>query len=244
VTKPAKQRISKLQNYKQMKRSEINQLIRDAKKFFEQRQFYLPPWAFRMPEDWAGRKGSVTEIVENGLGWDITDFGSGRFHKRGLFLFTLRNGHLKTGKKTYAEKIMIVEEEQETPLHFHWSKMEDIINRGGGNLVLELFYSDSEERLDETSPVEVKIDGIVKTFSPGEKVILGPGESICLEQGMYHRFYGEKGRGKVLVGEVSAVNDDKTDNRFLEPIGRFPEIEEDERPIHLLVSDYHKFVSD
>ena len=225
-----------------MKRSEINQLIREAKDFFKQMHFYLPPWAYWMPEDWAGKHDEVLEIIENGMGWDITDFGSGRFHERGLFLFTIRNGHLEKGKKPYAEKIMIVEEEQETPLHFHWSKMEDIINRGGGNLVLELFISDSAENLDETTPVRVKIDGVDRTFSPGEKVILKQGESICLDQGMYHRFYGEKGKGKVLVGEVSAVNDDGKDNRFLEPIGRFPEIEEDERPIHLLVSDYNKFL--
>ncbi len=225
-----------------MKRSEINQLIREAKGFFNQMHFYLPPWANWMPEDWAGKHNEVSEIIENGMGWDITDFGSGRFHERGLFLFTIRNGHLKKGKKPYAEKIMIVEEEQETPLHFHWRKMEDIINRGGGNLVLELFISDSAENLDENIPVRVKLDGVDSTFSPGEKVILKPGESICLDRGMYHRFYGEKGKGKVLVGEVSAVNDDSKDNRFLEPIGRFPEIEEDERPIHLLVSDYDKFV--
>jgi len=225
-----------------MKRSEINQLIRDAKLFFKEMHFYLPVWAYWMPEDWAGKKDEVSEIIENGMGWDITDFGGGRFHERGLFLFTIRNGHLEKGKKPYAEKIMIVEEEQETPLHFHWSKMEDIINRGGGNLVLELFISDPAENLDENTPVRVKIDGIDKTFSPGEKVILKPGESICLNQGIYHRFYGEKNKGTVLVGEVSAVNDDARDNRFLEPIGRFPKIEEDERPIHLLVSDYNKFL--
>ena len=62
-------------------------------------------------------------------------YGSGDFYKRGLFLFTLRNGKYNIDKKPYAEKIMIVEEEQETPMHHHWSKMEDIINRGGGNLV-------------------------------------------------------------------------------------------------------------
>ena len=30
------------------------------------------------------------------------------------------------------------------------------------------------------------------------------------------------------------VNDDTKDNRFYKPVGRFPEIEEDEPPIHLL----------
>jgi hypothetical protein len=59
---------------------------------------------------------------------------------------------------------------------------------------------------------------------------------------MYHKFYGEKGKGKVLVGEVSAVNDDASDNRFFEPVGRFPQIIEDEAPLHLLVSDYKKYL--
>ena len=45
----------------------------------------------------------------------------------------------------------------------------------------------------------------------------------------------------MLIGEVSTVNDDRTDNTFLDPIGRFSEIEEDVAPIHLLVSDYPKW---
>jgi len=77
---------------------------------------------------------------------------------------------------------------------------------------------------------------------PGGKVILTPGESICLEQGVFHRFYGEEGKGTVLVGEVSAVNDDSHDNCFYESVGRFPIIDEDEPPLHLLVSDYQNFV--
>ena len=46
----------------------------------------------------------------------------------------------------------------------------------------------------------------------------------------------------VLVGEVSMVNDDNLDNRFYEPIGRFPEIEEDEPPLYLLVGDYESIL--
>lgn len=48
--------------------------------------------------------------------------------------------------------------------------------------------------------------------------------------------------GDVLVGEVSTVNDDETDNIFREPIGRFAEVEEDEAPTHLLVSDYARWL--
>jgi len=224
-----------------MKRSEINQLIAESIIFFNQRKFKLPPWAFWKPEDWKGKYDTCSEIVDNMLGWDLTDFGSGDFSKRGLILFTIRNGNQQKDKKTYAEKAMIVGENQETPMHFHWSKMEDIINRGGGNLVIELYNSDEKEDFSNED-IRVKVDGVLRTVKPGGKVILTPGESICLEQGMYHRFYGEPGRGKVFVGEVSAVNDDNIDNRFHEPVGRFPEITEDEEPLHLLVSDYKRYL--
>ncbi len=224
-----------------MKRSEINQILKDAKAFMAEKQFMLPPWAYWSVSDWKKNKDDGQEIVENMLGWDITDFGLGDFNSRGLFSFTIRNGKFNVDKKPYAEKIMIVEENQETPLHFHWNKMEDIINRGGGNLVIELYNSTPENQLDTTA-VRFKTDGISRSVSAGGKVILSPGESICLEQGMYHRFYGEAGKGKVLVGEVSMVNDDNSDNCFYETIGRFPVIEEDEQPLHLLVSDYSKFI--
>jgi D-lyxose ketol-isomerase len=224
-----------------MNRSEINRIIESAKTFLAEHRFFLPPWAHWSPSEWENNKSRAAEVTDNMLGWDITDFGSGNFYRRGLFLFTLRNGRFGVDKKTYAEKIMIVEENQETPMHFHWSKMEDIINRGGGNLVIELYNSTPDESMADT-PVRVRVDGIERTVAPGSRVVLTPGESICLEQGVYHRFYGEPGRGKVLVGEVSMVNDDSADNRFHETVGRFPEVNEDEQPLHLLVSDYKKFI--
>ena len=224
-----------------MKRSEINQILKSAKAFMAEKLFILPQWAYWGMNDWKQNEESTQEIRENMLGWDITDFGSGDFYKRGLFLFTLRNGKFNVDKKPYAEKIMIVEENQETPMHYHWSKMEDIINRGGGNLIIELYNSTPDNKF-ETTPVNFKKDGVKGKVDAGGKVVLPPGESICLEQGMYHRFYGETGKGKVLVGEVSMVNDDANDNCFYEVIGRFPVIEEDVAPLHLLVSDYKKFL--
>jgi len=224
-----------------MKRSEINHLIRRSITFFNQMNFMLPPWAFWPPEEWKGKYHTCQEITDNMLGWDLTDFGSGDFSKRGLMLFSLRNGNPKKDRKVYAEKAMIVEENQETPMHFHWKKMEDIINRGGGNLILELYKSDSNEGYSDHSFL-VKIDGIIRTVKPGGSVVLTPGESICLEQCIYHRFYGEEGKGKVFVGEVSSVNDDSTDNRFYAEVGRFPDIEEDEAPLYLLVSDYPNYL--
>ncbi|ABB39318.1 protein of unknown function DUF1498 [Oleidesulfovibrio alaskensis G20] len=223
-----------------MKRSEINALIKDTKIFFDALGFRLPRWAGWKPAEWKGKGG--LEVVQNMLGWDITDYGAGDFEKKGLILFTIRNGNHAAGHpKRYAEKIMVVREGQVCPMHFHWSKTEDIINRGGGNLVIELYNSDKDEQLADT-PVTVLIDGIPQTVPAGGTVILEPGESIFLPQGMYHRFYGQQGRGKVLVGEVSSVNDDNTDNRFLHSMPRFPQIEEDEEPVHLLVTDYPAWV--
>ncbi len=224
-----------------MKRSEINQLIYSSIDFFNQMNFKLPPWAYWTPKAWEGKYETCSEIVDNMLGWDLTDFGSNDFHRCGLILFTIRNGNITKDKKPYAEKAMIVEELQETPMHFHWSKMEDIINRGGGNLIIELYKSDQDEKFSDQSFV-VKTDGVIRNLKPGDKITLTPGESICLEQGIYHRFYGEPGKGKVFVGEVSAVNDDTCDNRFFQPVGRFPEIIEDEKPLHLLASDYSKYL--
>ena len=224
-----------------MKRSEINKLIREALEFFDSMNFKLPPWGYWSHDDWNKNRKNCDEIFKNQLGWDLTDFGTGDFARSGLLLFTIRNGNLKFDQKPYAEKIMIVGEGQVTPMHFHWSKMEDIINRGGGNLMMELYYSDDNEEFTDQS-FEVSIDGVRKVLDPGSIVRLTPGESITLYQGLYHKFYGEKGKGKVMVGEVSAVNDDHTDNRFHDELGRFPEIVEDEPPVHLLVSDYEKYL--
>jgi hypothetical protein len=224
-----------------MKRSEINYLIGSSIEFFSVMSFKLPPWAYWSPDEWKGKYNHVSEIIDNMLGWDLTDFGSGDFHKCGLILFTIRNGNFKKDKKPYAEKIMIVEELQVTPMHFHWNKMEDIINRGGGNLVIDLYNSDKKEEFSDKN-IRLRVDGILREVQPGGKVVLTPGESICLEQGVYHRFYGEKGKGKVLVGEVSAVNDDSSDNRFYKLAGRFPDITEDAKPLYLLAADYKKYI--
>ena len=75
----------------------------------------------------------------------------------------------------------------------------------------------------------------------GSRIRLSPGESITLEPHCYHTFWGE---GRVLVGEVSLVNDDQQDNHFLQPMGRFPDVEEDEPPLYLLTRDYGLFLKE
>lgn len=224
-----------------MKRSEINAIIRHAIEFCRKMNFMLPPFVYWKPEEWAAKGSECSEIVENQLGWDITDFGSGDFYKVGLTLITLRNGNPNNEKyrKTYAEKIMIVRENQVTPMHYHYRKYEDIINRGGGNLAVMLYNRAADDALADT-PVTVSVDGVTCSVHAGGVLVLKPGESICMHAGLYHSFWGQAGTGNVLVGEVSRVNDDHSDNRFYEPTGRFPEIEEDEAPIHLLSTEYPK----
>jgi len=225
-----------------MKRSEINAIIRDTDEFIRRHCFHLPPFAYWTPDEWAAKGPEVREIVDHMLGWDITDFGLGDFANKGLFLFTIRNGdpaNLKSGKgKLYAEKLLIAGVEQITPFHFHWLKTEDIINRGGGKLAVQVYNATPDEGLADTDVV-VNTDGWVRTVAAGSVIVLSPGESITLLPYCYHSFWGLE--ETVLVGEVSTVNDDNTDNRFYEPIDRFPEIEEDEAPLYLLVNDYDRY---
>ena len=227
-----------------MKRSVINQEIREAIAFCDRHDFHLPKWATWPAERWQSVGAEADEVRRGGLGWDVTDFGSGDYAHLGLLAFTIRNGCMEEAKqnpgaKDYCEKLLRVGEGQVTPTHFHWAKMEDIINRAGGRLVIQLWLADPEtETLDEEHDLTVGIDGIERAVAPGGTVVLEPGESITLCPYVYHNFYAEKGRGMVLAGEVSRVNDDANDNRFLQALPRFADIDEDEPPAYLLCTEY------
>jgi D-lyxose ketol-isomerase len=223
-----------------MKRSRVNEIIRKGDAFIRSFGYLLPPFAHWSPAELAERR--TPGIVDARLGWDITDYGQGRFDELGLFLFTVRNGRAEDLARgsgmLYAEKIMISRRDQLSPMHRHVVKAEDIINRGGGTLVLKLHISMPDGGIDEDSPVEVPTDGVVRRLPAGGLLKLDPGESVTLLPGVWHAFWGEG--ADVLIGEVSTVNDDLTDNVFAEPIGRFSQIEEDEEPLRLLVSDYER----
>jgi ABC-type sugar transport system, auxiliary component len=220
-----------------LKRSQINALIRETIKWLEEQKVFLPPFAYWTPAEWAEKGHEYDEIRENMLGWDVTDYGRGDFDQVGLLLFTIRNGNLKKPEyaKPYAEKMLISQVDQISPNHFHWNKMEDIINHGGGTLMIQLWNSTTEDGLD-TTDVIVRSDGRTYAVPAGGKVFLKPGESITLSPRQYHLFtaVGEK----VLAWEVSMVNDDNTDNRFYEEQARFTRIEEDEPAEYLLCNEY------
>ena len=224
-----------------MKRSEINQALKQMEALIQEKKFALPPFCNFTPEEWQDKGHEYDEIRDNMLGWDITDYGLGDFDKVGFSLITLRNGNVKMDKytKTYAEKLLFLKEGQMAPMHFHWNKMEDIINRGGGNVLITVYNSTEDGSFADTD-VTINSDGREYTVPAGTKVRLTPGESITVYPYMYHDFYVEDGFGDVLLGEVSMCNDDENDNRFYEPMGRFPTIEEDEPPYRLLCNEYPK----
>lgn len=227
-----------------MKRSRINEILMAADDMIRHYGFVLPPFAYWTPEEFKARKDTARNVIDARCGWDITDYGAGDFDRMGLFLFTLRNGRLadlqRGGGMCYAEKLLISRQDQLSPMHTHVIKAEDIINRGGATLVIELFGSDDQGGFAQDQGGTVFCDGIRRDYAPGEKLSLAPGESVTLMPGDWHAFWGDG--GDVLVGEVSTVNDDETDNIFREPIGRFATIDEDVEPKHLLVSDYRTWL--
>ena len=225
-----------------MKRSEINAALREMERMITDYRFSLPDFCHFTPEQWQQKGHEYDEVRDNMLGWDITDYGLGRFDEVGFSLITIRNGNLKRKDvypKTYAEKLLYLKEGQYSPMHFHWSKMEDIINRGG-NVLIRVYRSLPDEEIDRESEVTVYVDGCAFTVPAGTQVRLRPGQSITIYPYLYHDFEVEKGSGPVLLGEVSQCNDDANDNRFNPPVGRFPAIEEDEPPYRLLCTEYPK----
>jgi D-lyxose ketol-isomerase len=101
-----------------MKRSEINAAIREAKAAFERHGWTVPP----NPR------------------WDVTDLGQGDFMNKGLVLVNL------TEQPEYCEKLMYSRQNQVTPRHYHKSKKEDIICRWG-KLAIQVFSDRDTVRL-------------------------------------------------------------------------------------------------
>lgn len=225
-----------------MKRSQINAAIAKAKKRLEEFKISLPMFGYWTPEDVLENKSKMSRIKERMLGWDVTDFGTGDFDTCGAVLFTVRNGDKndKENRAPYAEKYIILsdETEQKIPLHYHIDKTEDIINRGGGILAVVLYNKAEDGGLDRESDVTVYMDAVKHVVPAGSIIEVTPGNSITLEPFVYHTFCAKRGAGLLIVGEVSKVNDDNNDNVFYEKSERFCGIDEDEKPIHLLVNEY------
>ncbi len=224
-----------------MLRSEVNNAISRAKKLLSDNNITLPFFGYMTMEDWNKSDIGLETIKGVMLGWDISDFGSGDFEKVGATLFTIRNGSLydKSLGVPYAEKYIILHHEtaQEIPMHYHVMKTEDIINRAGGTLCIQVYGSKEDGSLDTENNVILYCDGVKREFAPGEIIKVETGNSVSLTPYVYHRFYCEG--ADCIIGEVSSVNDDNTDNVFLKKSSdRFGGIIEDVPITHPLVNEY------
>lgn len=230
-----------------MKRSDIENAIRTALEVARHFQLALPPYASWTRADWISAGPEWDEVRDCMLGWDVTDFGSGRFEEIGRVLFTLRNGRSNDPKypKPYAEKLLIDPENQRAPAHLHRSKREDIICRHGGNILVQLSKATPEGGWSgERFPIAV--NGCHRELDPQAIVCLSPGESLTIPPGTIHQFWAEEGTGWTFEGkryslssEISSVCDDWSDNVFFDDwAARFPTIAEDVPANHFLCSEY------
>lgn len=226
-----------------MKRSEINAALKWAEDMLAKNNIRLPEYAYWGIDEWKKHRDEIGEIRKVMLGWDITDFGSGDFDHLGAVLYTVRNGDMSDPENSvpYCEKYIIMKEGQRLPNHYHVFKTEDIITRASGTLALKIWNTDTTGNMLDTD-VRINVDGIWKTFRCGEVIEVTCGNSVRLTPHVTHIFGPKAGAGDLIVGEVSRVNDDCTDNYFLEPTSRFADIEEDEAPLHPLCNEYGRLL--
>jgi len=226
-----------------MKRSEINAAIVWAKDLLKKNNITLPALAYWSMDDWKAKADQIDTVRKVMLGWDISDFGSNNFAELGAVLYTVRNGMMDdpTVGVPYCEKYIIMKEGQRLPKHYHVFKTEDIINRAGGVLRVFLWNADPVDGHQLDTDVTVWMDGVKHTFAAGEPIDVLPGNSITLPPYVAHIFGPKPGCGELVCGEVSKVNDDNTDNYFLEPTARFADIVEDEPRLHPLCNEYEIF---
>ena len=223
-----------------MKRSEINSAILWAKDLLKKNNITLPKMAYWSMDEWKANADKLATVRKVMLGWDITDFGTNNFEEIGGVLYTVRNGDMNNPEigVPYCEKYIIMKEGQRLPKHYHVFKTEDIINRAGGVLYVKLWNADPATGEELDTDVHVYMDGIEHVVKAGEEILVENGSSISLAPYVAHIFGPKDGTGALVVGEVSKVNDDNTDNYFLEDTARFAKIEEDEAALLPLCNEY------
>jgi D-lyxose ketol-isomerase len=135
-----------------MKRSEINSLIRSAKRCYEAHAWALPP----NPR------------------WDITDFGLGNWRRFGLVLVNLAE------EPEYCEKLMYAQKGMTTPAHAHKRKKEDIICRWG-KLAVQVWEGEPVKSAGRSLLIPVNHEerevssGAIIELGAGWRVTLVPG---------------------------------------------------------------------
>ena len=226
-----------------MKRSEIQEAVSWARKILQENNLALPMFADWTPEEWKARRAEADTIIRTMRGWDVTTFGHNDFNRMGAVLFTIRNG-LPDGSCgcPYAEKLILMKEGQVLPNHYHRQKTEDIINRGGGVLLIRVYNSLPDGSVDRKGTVRILTDGIEKFVPAGTDVEITRGNSMTIYPGLYHLFMPKAGCGDLIAGEVSSINDDRTDNFFEDTRSRFIPVDEDCMIRVLLCNEYDKIL--
>lgn len=221
-----------------MKRSEIEAIIGKSLAMMASQRFYLPPFAGWTPEQWREQAEPTRAMRAAGVGWNIVEFEKDAFFRSGIAVFTLRMGDYrdlpKGAGRLYAEKAFVLFEGQRVPHHYHRVKTEDLINRGGGILGVDLVRV-NEQGMELDDDITLERNGVEITVPAHTVLQLEPGESIVLLPGLAHAFIGVS---EVLCGEISLANDDATDNYFLQPLPTSSPIVEDSPARHLVLADY------
>lgn len=225
-----------------MKRSEINGAIAWAKDLLHRNNIHLPAMAYWNMDEWKANAGKLDTVRKVMLGWDITDFGTNDFSSVGAVLYTVRNGLMDDPGVgvPFCEKYIVMRDGQRLTNHYHVAKTEDIINRAGGVMSMYFYNRLPDGTVDRDSPVTLSSDGLFFTVEPGQEVLVTPGNSVRITPFVYHVFGAKQGEGDLVVGEVSAINDDNTDNYWATEMERFAAIEEDEAPLHPLCNEYDR----
>ena len=131
-----------------MKRSEINKVLEDTKALVHKHQITLPPFAYWFPEYWGCKGIECDEIHDCMLGWDITAFGSGEFDKTGLPSLRCATATIRTrstGTRPTAKNCQSPPKSRSRQCTSIGLRSQDIINRGGDNLMIKLYNSTEDE---------------------------------------------------------------------------------------------------
>ncbi len=165
--------------------------------------------------------------------WDVTDFGLGDYRKFGLVLVNLCE------EAEYCEKVMYAQKGMTTPAHCHAKKKEDIICRWG-SMAITVWNGKPGDSANKS--FEIQVDRVKRNVASQDTIVLNAGQRVTIPPGVYHAFVPVS--HECIIGEVSTANDDANDNLFVDPnVGRFPQIEEDEKPFVRLISDVARATS-
>ena len=222
-----------------MKRSELNRYIAEADAFFAKNHFMLPPFAQWTPQEWETKGPEVNEIRDPATGLGRDGFRFGRLPPDRPHGLHATNGLSPDGEpsKVYAEKIIYVREGQVTPFHYHASRMVDTLTEAGREARWWFHFTFHPRRRTRGNPSLCFLRWSSVSCRRGRCGDAGSGQSVTLPPFLYHTFYAVD--GDALIGEVSSLNNDDTDNFFLDKLPRYPAVVEDEAPTRLLCTEYH-----